>query len=119
MKAETGSLVKLAHFETHRASVLPPHNGENVRKVPVMYLVGVAPGLAPMSTRGQTLHAVCHQTLREVRFGPKPDLIPMPNPVTQLCLGRCSFLDHAPDLIAQFRCILMAVYGHCMLHGGV
>jgi hypothetical protein len=42
MKGETGSLVKSAHLETHRASVLPPHNGENVRKVPVMYLARMA-----------------------------------------------------------------------------
>jgi len=35
----------------------------------------------PMSPLGQTLQIVCHWAGREVRFGPKPDLISIPNPV--------------------------------------
>jgi hypothetical protein len=36
------------------------------------------------SAPGQTLHVVCRRARRDVRFGPKTDPIPMPNPVAQL-----------------------------------
>jgi len=34
-----------------------------------------------LSELGQTLHAVCRQVPREVRFDPRTDLIPTPDPV--------------------------------------
>jgi hypothetical protein len=38
--------------------------------------------LSSASVTGQTLQGVCRQAVREVRFGPETDLIPMPNPLT-------------------------------------
>jgi hypothetical protein len=67
MKSKTGTLVKLTHFEPHRASVLA-HNGENARKVPAMYLVGVAPSLPPMSARGPNTGSVNHSVALSREF---------------------------------------------------
>jgi hypothetical protein len=62
------------------------------------------------SELGQSLQVVCRRTGSEVRFGPKTDLIPMPNPVahaSRLC-NRAEEYGHAGSSEcgprAQARC---------------
>jgi hypothetical protein len=41
-----------------------------------------------MSEKGQSLQVLCHRARCEVRFDPKTDLIPMPNPMAACLLRR-------------------------------